>query len=353
MMTYIGVDKMKKTYWEENEADFNEFFNESYDKEMKEINEQLDKDILFVLIGNINSGKSSTINALMDEGVARVSSKPGETIEVEPHKYGEKVVFVDTPGLDDIIEDNSEMTLNYYKRSDIILFFLNAAGNVLSLTEKKVFEKIKKHNDNIIIVLNKIDAAEDIPALVSYIAGELGESHKIVPISSKTGENIDKLKMEILDILKVKKKDILFAKHVKEKSSIAQKWILGASAAAGAVGLTPIPGADIVPITAIQIGLMVKLSNLYDNPISRDDAKEMILTTITGSAGRAAYRQLIKLIPGYNLIVGGGVASSVTFALGQAIKYAYENQIELNPESLKTIYSQWTKKLKDREGKES
>lgn len=98
---------------------------------------------------------------------------------------------------------------------------------------------------------------------------------------------------------------------------------------------------------------MVKLSNLYDNPISRDDAKEMILTTITGSAGRAAYRQLIKLIPGYNLIVGGGVASSVTFALGQAIKYAYENQIELNPESLKTIYSQWTKKLKDREGKES
>lgn len=338
---------MENDYWEKNKDEFNKFFNEAYEREMQDINNQLDKDILFVLIGNVNSGKSSTVNALMDDTVAKVSSKPGETIRIEEHKYAEKILFVDTPGLDDIMKDNSETTLEYYKEADIILFFLNAAGNVLSLTEKKVFEKIKKHNENIIIVLNKIDAAEDIPQLVNYIAKELGEEHKIVPISSKTEENIDKLKGEILTILKVKKKDILFAKHVKEKSSVAHKWIVAASASAGAVGVTPIPGADIVPITAIQVGLLLKLSHLYDKPMSRDSAKKMVLTTITGNVGRAAYRQLVKLIPGYGNLVGGGVASSITFALGQAIKYAYENNIDLNPDSLKYIYELW-----NREGKQ-
>lgn len=320
------------------------YFNETYDREIRYINDQLEKDILFVLIGNVNSGKSSTINALMDDKVAKVSSKPGETIVIEQHKYADKILFVDTPGLDDIIEDNSDVTLNYYKKADVILFFLNAAGNVLSLTEKKVFDKVKKHNDNIIIVLNKIDSAEDIPELTKYIGEKLGDTYKIIPISSKTGENLDKLKWEILEILKTKKKDILFARHVKEKSSIAQKWIVAAAAAAGTVGITPIPGVDIIPITAIQVGLLLKLSSLYEKEqISKQNAKEMILTTITGNAGRAAYRQLVKLLPGYGLLIGGGVASSVTFALGQGIKYAYENGIDLNSDSLKSIYELWSK----------
>ena len=322
----------------EDVKNLDKLFDEAYQKQMKEINDQLEKNILFVLVGNVNSGKSSTVNALMQEEVAKVSWKPGETLNVKEHKYTEKISFVDTPGLDDIIKDNSEITLNYYKKADVILFFLNAAGTGLSLTEKKVFEKIKKQNKNIIIVLNKIDAAEDIPNLKDHISRELGTKYKLIPISSKTGQNIDKLKEAILELLKSKKKDILFAKHVKEKSSIAQRWILTASLSAGAVGAAPIPGADIVPISAIQISLLLKLSHLYNNPISKDKAKDMVLTTITGNLGRAAYRQLVKLLPGYGQLLGGGVASSMTFTFGQAIKYAYENEIDLNLESLKGIY---------------
>lgn len=192
-------------------TEFDKFFTDTYDHEMKEINEQLEKTILFVLVGNINSGKSSTINALMGDQVATVSSKPGETIDIDEYQYANKILFVDTPGLNDIIEDNSEKTLDYYKKSDIILFFLNAAGDVLSATEKTVFDKIKRYNDNIIIILNKIDAAEDIPSLTDYIGNHLGTQYPVIPISSKTGENLEGLKAEILKILTVKKKEILFA----------------------------------------------------------------------------------------------------------------------------------------------
>lgn len=323
---------------------FTKSFNEAYESEMKSINEQLDQNILFVLIGNINSGKSSTINALMGDQVATVSARPGETVAVDEYQYANKILFVDTPGLNDVIEDNSDKTLDYYKNSDIILFFLNAAGDVLSSTEKKAFDKIKKYNSNILIVLNKIDAAEDIETIVCYINAHLGEQYPVIPISSKTGENIEQLKGEILDILTIKKKEILFAKNVKEKNSIANKWIVSASTAAGAIGVTPFPGADIIPITAVQIGMLLKLSHLYDDPISKERAREIIITTIAGNTGRAVYHQLLKMFPGYGSLIGGGVAGSITFALGQAVKYSYENKIDLNPESLRSIYKLMTKK---------
>lgn len=185
---------------------------------------------------------------------------------------------------------------------------------------------------------------KNIARLVDYIKEHLGGQYPIIPISSKTGENIEELKGKILEILTIKKKEILFAKHVREKSSIANKWIISAATAAGAIGITPLPGADIVPITAIQVGLLLKLSNLYGRPISKERAKELIITTIAGNTGRAVYYQLLKLFPGYGSILGGGVAGSITFALGQAVKYGYENKIEINAASLKTIYKLMSKK---------
>lgn len=96
--------------------------------------------------------------------------------------------------------------MKFYTEADIILFFLNAAGTVLSDGERKNFEKLSKVNENIIFVLNKIDAAENIPYLVKYIEDNTKNNFKVVPISSKTGENIDTLRSIILDTVKKKKK---------------------------------------------------------------------------------------------------------------------------------------------------
>ena len=90
--------------------------------------------------------------------------------------------------------------------------------------------------------------------------------------------------------------------------------------------------------------MLLKLSQLYDQPISKEKAREILIATIAGNAGRAAYHQLIKLLPGYGSLIGGGVAGGVTFALGQAIKYAYENKIDLDADSLKSIYKLMSKR---------
>jgi GTPase len=319
-----------------------EEFDNAYETEINLINDQLGKEIVFAMIGDVNSGKSSTINKLIGKEDAKVGAKPGATVGIDRYLY-KGIIFADTPGLDDINKKNSEETYKFYKEADIILFFLNAAGTVFSEGEKKSFDKIKKVNKNIIIVLNKIDAADDISNLVSYIRKHSKNKFEIVPISSRTGENIDELRGAILDILKRKKKDILFAKKIKEKSAIANKWIVAAATSAGAVGASLIPGSDKVHITSIQVGLMVKLATLYEKPISKERAKELTITSLTGNVGKSLFRQVVKLIPGAGSLAGAGVASGMTLTLGYALKYAYENDINLDAETLGYLYKAYKK----------
>ncbi|AXI10163.1 GTP-binding protein [Oceanobacillus zhaokaii] len=329
-------------------TEFNEKeFEQTYEQETDKINEQLDEEILFAMIGDVNTGKSSTVNQLIGDEVAPVGANPGETIGIDRYVYRDKIIFVDTPGLDDINSKNSEETLDFFEDADVILFFLNAAGTVFSEGEKKSLEFIEKKNKNILFVLNKIDAADDIPGIVKYVKEHSNNRYKVVPISSRTGENIEKLRNEILDILKKKHKEIQFARLIKEKSSTANKWILAAAGSATAIGAAPIPGSDFVPLTGIQVGLMVRLAALYEKPLSKERAKELTIATITGNIGKTVFRQVIKFIPGAGSVAGGSIAGGMTLALGYAIKYAYENNIELDASSLKHLYELFRKKEKE------
>ena len=319
-------------------------FDRIFDEESEKINEQLERKVLIAMIGDVNAGKSSTINRLMGEEVAPVGAKPGETKDIKKYMYKDQIVFVDTPGLDDIQSEHSAETMEFYKKADIVLFFLNAAGTVLSETELASFKKIAKNNKAIIFVLNKIDAAEDIGGLVKYIQDHTNYDYPIAPVSSKTGENFGMLQDEILKLLEVVGKDIQMGKYMADKSRTANKWILGAGGSAATIGAIPIPGADFVPLTALQVGLMLRLSTLYGKPISKDNAKELILATITGNVGKTIFRQIVKFVPGAGTVVGASVAGGMTLALGYAVRYAHENNIELTPAALAPIYKMFLKK---------
>ncbi|MEK4025627.1 MULTISPECIES: YcjF family protein [Sporosarcina] len=324
----------------------NDAFDQIFQQESDDINEQLKKEILIAMIGDVNAGKSSTLNRLMQKSVAEVGAQPGETKEVKKYYYRDNILFVDTPGLDDIYQEHSQETLKFYNEADVILFFLNAAGTVLSDTELKSLNKIATFNKKVIIVLNKIDAADDIPSLVNYILEHTEFAYPVIPISSKTGEHMELLQKEILQQLKEVNKDLLLAANMADKPSIAKRWILAAGASAAAIGAVPIPGADFVPLTTLQVGLMLKLSTLYGKPITKDHAKELIIATVVGNIGKTAFRQIVKVIPGAGMVVAASVAGSMTVALGYAVKYMYENDMDLKPETLKKVYKMYLKKEK-------
>lgn len=328
----------------EFEEQINQAAEGAYEEEFERVNKQLEKEIVFAMIGDVNAGKSSTINTLMGEDVAAFGASPGETKVIDKYRYKDKIIFADTPGLDDINQRNSEETINFYREADIILFFLNAAGTVFSEGEKQAFEKISKFNKDVIIVLNKIDAADDIGSLVKYIQDHTNHDYSVTPISSKTGENIEMLRKEILKILKKKDKDLQFAKNLKDKSGTANRWIVASASSAAAIGALPVPGADIIPLTTIQVGMMVRLATLYDRPLSKENAKELALATITGNVGKSLFRQVVKVVPGAGSVAGGSIAGGMTLALGYAIKYAYEHGMDLDAKTIKTLYNTFRKK---------
>lgn len=329
---------------EKIKADIRRRAGQAFDEEMDEINRQMQEQVMIALVGDVNAGKSSTINRIIGDEVAGVGAEPGETTEIKQYPYRDKIILIDTPGLNDVNLSNSARTREYYRQTDVVLFFLNAAGTVFSEAEKKSLEALEKINNNILIVLNKIDAADEIDRLVRRVQMETGDRYEVIPVSSRTGENIDRLRYSILDILKKKSKDIVFARTIKEKSSIANKWIIGAATSAGAIGAAPIPGADIIPLTAIQIGLLTRLATLYERPLSKETAKEIVIASIVGNMGKSLFAQIVKVFPGAGSIAGAGVAGSVTLALGYSVKYAYERGIDVTPESISKLYRKFRKK---------
>lgn len=322
--------------------------NNMFEDEMKKVNDTLKQDLLISLIGEVNAGKSSTVNRIIGEDIASTNPMPGETVSVDPYNMRglENIKFMDTPGLNDPNDENPKKTLEFVQKSDVVLFFLNAAGTVFSDSEKEKFTEIEKNNKDILIVLNKIDAAENIPSLIQFVRSHTKNKYKVVPISSKTGENLEELKREILVILEKKGKDLLFAKSMKEKSAAATRWIVGAGVSAGIIGASPIPGSDVVPLTSLQVGLIIKLSKLYDKPLTKKAARDMIVITATQTVGHTIYRQALKFIPGAGSVIGGTVATAMTVALGYGVKYAYENNIAIDYDFIGDLFEKYKMKAK-------
>jgi uncharacterized protein (DUF697 family) len=106
------------------------------------------------------------------------------------------------------------------------------------------------------------------------------------------------------------------------KAAAADKAVAGAAAAAAAAGFTPIPFADAAVLVPIQIGMMARIANIYDIPMDRATVASLATTTLATQAGRFTATGLLKLVPGVGTVVGGtitgGVAGSITFAVGTA-----------------------------------
>ena len=89
-----------------------------------------------------------------------------------------------------------------------------------------------------------------------------------------------------------------------------------AATAAGGIGLSPIPGSDIVPLVALQTTMILALGKVFNVKIEESYAKSLAKTAIAGQVGKLVAGQLLKLIPGFGSVANAGVAFSVTELLG-------------------------------------
>ena len=145
------------------------------------------------LVGAPNVGKSSILNALINNDVAIVTDIAGTTTDSLTESYNYKNVrfnIIDTAGIrdsDNLIEKMGiERTLKNLERADIVLCVIDVTDLKCDILDKI---KAKKH----ILVFNKSDLTYDEEAVSTFAKGE-----DYIIISANNIDDINALKEKIL-----------------------------------------------------------------------------------------------------------------------------------------------------------
>lgn len=216
----------------------------------KTLRERIQKDLVrkleedrfhLVVVGEFNHGKSSFVNALLGEqalpvGVTpttaaihhiRYADKPEATIayasgkreplafedvrkfavgggreateEVDFLEIGypaallkERILLVDTPGVNDLSLQRADITYSYIPRADAVLFLLDA-GQILKESERVFLEEklLKASRDKIVFVITKWDllSESERAEALAYAKDQLAKMVKdpvVFPVSAET-----------------------------------------------------------------------------------------------------------------------------------------------------------------------
>ena len=159
----------------------------------------------FVAIsGRPNVGKSTLVNRLVNFKVAITSYKAQTTRNIIQGIYNDKdsqIVFLDTPGIHKaktaLGQIMNKSALAAIKEVDAILLLVEIEDEPIFLDEN--LEKIAKEKaDQVILVINKIDKASKEKIYQQIDRWTKAYNFKtIIPVSAKTGENLDNLIKEL------------------------------------------------------------------------------------------------------------------------------------------------------------
>ena len=158
--------------------------------------------------GRPNVGKSTLVNALARGKVAIVSDKPQTTrrrISGVVNGDGYQLVLVDLPGfqrpLDPMTERMQRTVDQAFEDVDAVLFVLSARERI-GAGDRFIAQRVFSLGVPVVIALNKVDRLK--PGHIATqmdTASKLGDFHALHPVSAKTGDGIDALREELVELL--------------------------------------------------------------------------------------------------------------------------------------------------------
>lgn len=210
--------------------------------EGKIINEGLNVGI----IGRPNVGKSSLLNALLEEEKAIVTDIEGTTrdiVEGTINLKGILLKIVDTAGIrqtDNIVEQiGVEKSKEIMAHSDLVILILNN-NEELSQEDLNLLEEIKSHKH--LIIINKLDLESKIDFT------KLSEDY--LKISVKENKGIDELKQKILELFNLEQLETNDLTYLSDARSIS---LLKKSLTYIEDALTSIENEEPIDITELNL----------------------------------------------------------------------------------------------------
>lgn len=154
--------------------------NTDFQKIISDVRANINEPFLFVVVGEVKSGKSSFINALLNENVCKVDPAPctdvvqkieysdesKETLLNEhykrigvPAEILKTIAIVDTPGTNTVLKHHQEITQNFIPNSDLVLFVFSAK-NPHTQSAWELLEYVSDEwKKNVVFVLQQADLA--------------------------------------------------------------------------------------------------------------------------------------------------------------------------------------------------
>jgi small GTP-binding protein len=322
-----------------------------------------------VIFGEIDTGKSALINALIGKPVAPVSVIGGKTRSVGrwtwercgyrvPGFAQSEVRLIDTPGINEVNgEERARMAREAANRADLILFLtdsdltdvecsalreLRTTGRPMLLVFNKIdlysAEQRKELRDNFLRRLEGLIGPEDV---LEVQADPLPREYIIVrEDGTETSEfrkpppRVNAVYERALAILERDGKALLalnaslFAADVSEsiaatkvrlRNSAAEATIISYAALKGvAVAANPVPVADVLGGTAVDATMVVHLGSLYGIELTTKNAGELVGSIAAAAGAMTGIEWLTSLAVGVLGVVSMGSSLLVT-ALPQAM----------------------------------
>ncbi len=344
---------------------------------------------VFWLLGKIQSGKTSIIQALTGSSRAKVgegfqSCTQRSDVFDFPSADTAFVRFLDTKGLGEVEYDALEDINWCRKQAHLLMVVIKAMDHELDAVQRAMQQIRCLHPEWPILIvqtglhegyssktkdhLQPYPAADD--SLVSYWPQDLVRSLQIqrerfkafnaqfVAVDFTQPEDgytpldygLDALWTQIEALLPVGLRVMLMGSQTQSKylndvyAAHARPHVIGYAISAGLLALTPVPGADVPLVIAAQGKLFHSIASIYGLALTWRSVYEVASAVgIGGISFRVGVRELAKLVPVWGSVISGLSTAGITYALGMTLCFYYAKTQQgeaFTPQMLKAVYQE-------------
>jgi len=341
------------------------------EKEMRDIEEftaKLENGRLEIAaFGEVGSGKSALLNALVGERIFAVSAEHGSTDKVAKTGFkNTRLVLVDTPGINEAAgELRGKLAEETVRYTDLVLF---VADGDLNRVEIEAFKQLSDLHKPMLLVINKADLygpaqiREISESVLRKVGNRLGaadivftaaapkeaqrEIHKadgsIEIVAFQPKPKIEALEARMLEVLDREGKAIialnasLFASDVSDRLKEMKKEVRGKEVGrligyymlgkALIVGVTPVPVFDILGGMAIDTLMVQRIGAIYGTDFSLTNSQSMVLQILRAWGLTAAAEYGLHVAADLMRTATLG-ASTVLTALPQGLAAAWSTYV--------------------------
>lgn len=315
--------------------------------------------------GRVGTGKSSLLNALLGAQRFAVSALHGETRSRSVARWQQEesqgVFLIDTPGINEVEgEEREKLATEVAGRADLVLFVTD--GDMTD-SELQGLREIAAMDRPILLVLNKADRygpEERVrlkQSLIRHSAGLIAGENIVLCsaapapmmflVSGEDGvereerrpqeADLNELKERLWEILAAEGKTLaavnagLFAaqlsdrlgqKILRVRRHLADRLIKIYCIGKGvAVGINPVPVADLLAAAFVDFGMVIHLSRLYGLPLGSREAGKLIKVIMAQLAALMGTVWAVNFVSSALKVGTAGLSTLITAGAQGAVAY--------------------------------